>query len=192
MAKLPALQFYTGDWLKDPGVRACSYAAKGLWMDMLCIMSEASPRGYLQVNGAPLPPATLARMSGGAVGDVILHLAELDSAGVYSRDRNGVIYSRRIVRDEKARTQAKRFGRLGGNPLLLNHSNSPLSGGLTPVVNPTLKMKRKMKNSSGEGAGGEECPLAKRTRNMLTEALNDRARSPRNGNKAPAGVPKDE
>jgi hypothetical protein len=34
--KLPALQFYTGDWRKDPGVQALDHELKGIWSACLC------------------------------------------------------------------------------------------------------------------------------------------------------------
>ena len=33
--KLPAFQFYPGDWRKDPNLCRCSHAAKGVWIDMI-------------------------------------------------------------------------------------------------------------------------------------------------------------
>ncbi|AWM40269.1 hypothetical protein [Gemmata obscuriglobus] len=43
-------------------------------------------------------------------------LDELESAGVFLRDGNGAIYSRRMVADEGLRAKASAAGRLGGNP----------------------------------------------------------------------------
>lgn len=154
MAKLPAILFYTGDWMKAPEVRALSYAAKGLWIDMLCIMSEATPRGYLTLNATPLELDTLARMTGGSTAEVSRLVTELESAGVFSRDRHGILYSRRMVRDEKDRELARGYGRLGGNPALLRQ---PLS----PPLKPDLKMKVKMNSGNGEGSGGENPTVAR-------------------------------
>ena len=50
MTKRPAFQFYPGDWLRDTGLRSCSAAARGLWMDILCFMHKGSPYGYLKLN----------------------------------------------------------------------------------------------------------------------------------------------
>lgn len=105
MAKLPAFQFYPGDWMKDPALRSVSYAARGLWMDMLSLMFENDRRGYLQVNGKPVNAAQLARMTGGATDEVSHCLQELENSGVYSSTDDGTIFSRRIVRDERQRQQ---------------------------------------------------------------------------------------
>ncbi|MGA9508148.1 MAG: hypothetical protein WBV55_05820 [Candidatus Sulfotelmatobacter sp.] len=116
--KRPAFQFYPGDWLRDVGVRACSLAARGLWMDMLSYMHQANPYGHLLLPSAaekdggkdilkpilkPILPAILARMVGGATEDVEGLLAELEQAEVFSRTADGVIFSRRMVHDEKSR-----------------------------------------------------------------------------------------
>jgi uncharacterized phage protein (TIGR02220 family) len=115
MSKLPAMQFFTSDWLSDSGVRSVSYAARGLWMDMLCLMSENDPRGFLKLNGKPVSADQLARMTGGQPDEVSRLLTELETAGVFSTDR-GIIYSRRIVRDEEIRTARSHCGAMGGRP----------------------------------------------------------------------------
>ena len=42
--KLPSFQFYPGDWMKDPGLRSVSLEARGLWIDMLCLLFESGRR----------------------------------------------------------------------------------------------------------------------------------------------------
>jgi len=49
MGKQPAFQFYTGDWLKDPALQACSTATRGIWINLLANMWESNPRG--EVHG---------------------------------------------------------------------------------------------------------------------------------------------
>jgi hypothetical protein len=46
----PAFQFYPKDWLSDLGLQACSYAAKGLWIDILCFMWFAPARGCVEAK----------------------------------------------------------------------------------------------------------------------------------------------
>nr|WP_294529183.1 hypothetical protein [uncultured Rhodopila sp.] len=130
-AKLPAIQFYTGDWFKDPGVRSVSLAARGLWIDMLCLMSEATPRGFLSVNENPISNKQLARIVGSSEDEVGILVTELELAGVFSR-RNTVIYSRRIVRDEAKRQIDRKNGKKGGSPLLKYGGGPTITGGLTP------------------------------------------------------------
>ena len=126
MTKLPSFQFYPGDWMKDPSLRACSIAARGLWTDMLCLMFESVRRGYLQhATGKPVSPEQLARMTGCSAEEVSRLLQELEDSGVFSRTEHGVIYSRRMARDEGKREKCREAGKRGGNPNLVV---SPLKG----------------------------------------------------------------
>jgi hypothetical protein len=80
-------------------------------------MHQADPYGYLVLprsikDGAmdtdkdvhvPILPKVLARMVGCEHAEVEQRLAELEEAGVFSRDQRGTIFSRRMVIDEKLR-----------------------------------------------------------------------------------------
>lgn len=118
--KRPAFQFYPADWRKDSALQSCSVAARGLWIEMLCIMHECEPYGYLAINGKPMNDAQLARLIGETEKIVKGLLAELENAGVFSRTEEGGIYSRRMVNDERTRNiraeggkGGKEFGKLG-------------------------------------------------------------------------------
>jgi hypothetical protein len=108
----PWLKFYPRDWRGDQALRAVSIAARGLWMEMLCIMHEASPYGHLVLGGLAVSNGVLARMSGLGADECGTLVAELESAGVFSRTRKGVIYSRRMTKDrsraEKGRKAVKK------------------------------------------------------------------------------------
>ena len=140
--RLPSFQFYPGDWLKDPALRSVSPAARGLWIDLLCLMSESEPRGYLQdANGQPLGHVQIARMTGCPPQTVKRLLEELAVSGVFSIQKvsedsgvfdqilssqtRGVLYSRRMVRDERIRQQNRANGVKGGNPALSKSDNPP-------------------------------------------------------------------
>lgn len=116
--KRPSFQFYPGDWLNDAALRACSVSARGLWMDLLCLMHQGSDYGYLKVNHNPILPDNLARMLGATIEDVQGWLDELERFGVFSRDEDGCILSRRMIRDENIRQSRAAGGSLGGNPAL--------------------------------------------------------------------------
>ena len=103
MSKRPAFQFYPSDWRNDPGLRLCSVAARGLWADMLCLMHEGAPYGHLTVLNRAMSPDDLSRLVGAPVVQVKRWLAELSGNEVYSITDSGVIYSRRMVRDEALR-----------------------------------------------------------------------------------------
>jgi hypothetical protein len=151
MAKLPSFQFYPGDWLKDPLLRAASSGARGLWIDMLCLMWEAQPRGYLQTpSGDPLADEQIARMTGNcSLEEVRGWLGELESLGVFSRTSSGVIYSRRLVRDERKRRACQEAGKRGGNPSLTLNGQAngsectPTEDGVVRLLRQTLKGQSK-------------------------------------------------
>lgn len=114
--KRPAFQFYPADWRKDPSLSVCSLAARGLWIEMMCIAHESAEYGVLVVNGVPITGPQLARMVGESPKVVTDLLAELDGAGVFSRREDGAIYSRRMLKDEHIRNVRSAAGKLGGNP----------------------------------------------------------------------------
>ena len=53
MKKLPAMQFYPGDWRRNPKVQSLTYEERGLWFEMLCLMHFAEPRGKLLISDLP-------------------------------------------------------------------------------------------------------------------------------------------
>jgi hypothetical protein len=104
--KLPSFQFYPGDWMKDPSLRRCSHAAKGLLMDLLCLMFEAAERGVLASGGQAWSDDEIISAVGGDPATAATALQELLQKGALSRrEDDGAIYSRRVVRDEERRTR---------------------------------------------------------------------------------------
>lgn len=123
----PWLKFYPRDWRGDQTLRVVSLAARGLWMEMLCVMHEASPYGHLVLGGNAVSNDILARLAGLGTDECGALVAELESAGVLSRTRKGVIYSRRMVKDhsrsEKGRKSVKR--RWGQAPDNASENDAP-------------------------------------------------------------------
>ncbi len=119
MAKLPSFQFYPGDWLKDPCLRHCSLAARGVWVDVLCLMFESKERGVL-----PWSLEAVAAAVSGSTDEVLQCLHELDAKGVLSRD-NGRIICRRMVRDEEIRVARASAGSKGGSKTRANIAAKP-------------------------------------------------------------------
>jgi len=100
MAKSPGFWFFTGDWMKDPELRFCSLFARGLLVDLLCILFEANEQGYASnPDGTARPDWQIVdAVAGGTREDKLAALAELEQSGVLSRDSRGVLYSRRLAR----------------------------------------------------------------------------------------------
>jgi hypothetical protein len=100
--KLPWLKFYPSDWLSDEALRGCTPAARGLWVDMICLMAKSKKHGYLLAGDKPMTAEHLARIFGQSLETTSELLVELAQAGVYSMDEN-TIFSRRMVKDEGGR-----------------------------------------------------------------------------------------
>lgn len=141
MEDLRWIKFWPADWQRDPAVRMCGLAARGLWIEMICVMHEAEPYGHLLVNGRAPTHRQMAALFGVTEKEVAAMVAELEDAGVFSRTPEGVIYSRRMVKDEARRTKARVDGRKGGNPNLRGKEvedtdNQNAEAGITKGVNP--------------------------------------------------------
>jgi len=130
----PWLKFYGRDWRSSAKLRLCSPLARAVWIDMITLMAEARPPGFLLVDGVPPTPDELASLIGTPPREVRRALAELAGKRVYSivgqpmaEDvadlvpggmPEGVILSRRMVRDEARAVKDRENGRGGGNPSL--------------------------------------------------------------------------
>lgn len=104
MPKLPGFTFYPGDWMKDPNLRRCSHAAKGVLVDLLCLMFESEERGVLSSSRKPWTDQEIAIAVGGDTTITLAGLRELLDKGVLSRNSSGAVLSRRMIRDETIRT----------------------------------------------------------------------------------------
>jgi len=75
MPKRPAEQFYPGDWLKDPAVRLCCPATRGIWIDLLAYMWAD---GTASISGTV---EALARACSATTDEMVYALQELDQQG---------------------------------------------------------------------------------------------------------------
>jgi hypothetical protein len=114
---------------------------------MMAIMHEAKPYGHLIIARKPATlddVAPLAMQVAAPIADVRKAILELRDADVFSVGDGGVIFSRRMIRDEERRQRNAQNGKLGGNPKIKQSPtwvvNPPDNGGVNPpdngVVNP--------------------------------------------------------
>lgn len=130
--KRPAFQFYPGDWQRNANLRRCSPAARGVWVDVMCMLHDSDEYGVLR-----WPLKDIAQAAGASMAHVreLVEKAVLkgsdkrvDEAYVYTprsgrKDGEPVIliptqagpiwYSSRMVKDEYVRTirgESSRFG----------------------------------------------------------------------------------
>ena len=111
--KLPYIQFFPGDWLRD-SISGCSLAAQGLWLRMMIVAHDSDRYGYLEMNGSPMQPGTIARRCGCELAEYESLLLELVNAGIPGSNDAGSFFSRRMVRDASIRDARAKAGRKGG------------------------------------------------------------------------------
>lgn len=163
--KRPAFQFYPADWRKDLELQSCSIAARGLWHEMMCVMHEAEPYGHLVLNGKPmtdLQAATACRVTPQQYRALV---AELKTAGVPGVTDDGILFSRRMVRDEETRN-ARAEGGKGGAEHGIKGKEHGSKGGRpkkeTGDKKPPLKPPPSSSSSSspsGKSRAGARTPL---------------------------------
>lgn len=142
--KRPWMKFYPNDWRGEPRLRMCSLAARGLWIDLMSYMHEGQPYGHLTIEGTSPDIDGVAALVSRPVREVRKALAELEAKQVFSRTVSGVIFSRRMVRDQKKAERDQSNGRDGGNPKL---RDPPQEG-----VNPPDKAQKPDTRSQREDA----------------------------------------
>lgn len=130
----PAFQFYPGDWQRNMKLRRCSKAARGEWIDVLCLMHDSDEYGVLrwplcEIAEATNAPIKLLRelvekgVLKGADHDVPAFVYTPRHAGkdgepvtLLEASAGACWYSSRFVRDEwirKRRGENTRFGEGG-------------------------------------------------------------------------------
>lgn len=124
------IKFYPTDHMSDSKVKLCSLAARGLWIEMICIMHEGTPYGHLVSGKKILGAKELARLTGADEKEIRKLLEELETNGVFSKNKAGAFFSRRLVKDQKKRKINQENGRLGGNPSLSNRKRNIKSDNL--------------------------------------------------------------
>lgn len=176
--KRPAFQFYPADWKKDPALSLCSIAARGLWIEIMCIAHESEQYGYLVINGKAMSTAQIARLVGDSPAAVKKALDELEAAGVPSRDERGALYSRRMVKDEALRNvradggkggkehgiKGAEHGHKGGRPrkgrgVILPPLNPPPSSSPSSSTSVILEKDSLSPTPTGTSSGSKSLPL---------------------------------
>jgi hypothetical protein len=101
MTKAPAIQFYIGDWLKDPKLSMCSPSTRGIWMDLLCAMHELDRSGL--ITGTTDQLARLCRCTAVEISVAVSELKETKAADVTERNGIVTVINRRMLREAKSR-----------------------------------------------------------------------------------------
>jgi len=155
--KLPAIMFYTGDWIQD--TRCLSLAARGAWIDLLCVLWRSEKRGELT-----LPLSGYARLWGCTERKAQAVINELIERRICDNVTNGnknvTLISRRMTKEEKhresTRCRVNRFRNSHSNTNVALHrgpssssSSSSVSSSYLPPISPqggrTSKTKQNLK-----------------------------------------------
>lgn len=96
-------KFYWDAWLNDINLQSCDLAAQGLWINLIAIMHKSEQIGYLVINGRPMTVCDIAKRVGIRKDRAERLLQKLIDNDVCSVNEEGVVFCRRIVREEKRR-----------------------------------------------------------------------------------------
>jgi hypothetical protein len=138
MSKLPFLQFYPSDYLVD--TRVLSLAARGAWVDIICVLHKSSTRGTLT-----LPARGWARIMGATEADFQSALSEIEEMKVGDVIRNGngdvSVTCRRMMNEsitrEQTRLRVQNHRNKHGNKACNDTSNA----GVTPKKSEVISQK---------------------------------------------------
>lgn len=119
MSKMPAFQFYPGDWRKDANLSRASLAAKGAMIEIMCLAFECEKRGILKTGSTAWTIDEIATAIGGDFQINKNAIQELIDKKILKKDRKNAIFSSRMCKDEKIRKVRSAAGSKGGNPILL-------------------------------------------------------------------------
>ena len=184
--KNPWLKFYPADWRADAGLKTCSLAARGLWIEMLGYMHESEDRGFLYLAGNPMTIRELATLVGRPLNEVKAAFNELSAKKIFSFSaRKGVQipFSRRMVADEKKARIAQKNGISGGNPSLSNKTinrpsvnQNPTKGVNQEIKNPVNQNRTKGVKPHEESEARSQKPESKK--NISSSSLPSSATEP--------------
>ena len=116
MAGVPWLKWYPADWRSETTLRMVGRPARSLWVDLIGIMHEAEPYGHLLIGGLKPTLKQLSQILGDPVEEIAILMHELETNGVCSKNHDGVLFSRRMVKDRQKSTVLSEAGKSGGNP----------------------------------------------------------------------------
>jgi hypothetical protein len=128
----------------------CSAGARALWIDMLCLMHEGEPYGHLTILGRPMTTDVLAKLVGESAAAVKRWVNELRDNAVFSETDDGLIFSRRMVRDERVREVRAAGGQAGAEHGSKGGSHGSKGG-----------RPRKQEGASGDETRGDKKPPLK-------------------------------
>jgi len=176
--KRPSFQFYPGDWQRNANLRRCSPSARGVWVDVMCLLHDSDEYGVLR-----WPLKEIAQASGASMA----HVRELvdksvlkgiDPKGAFPgftytprsgrRDGTPVLlipeqtgpiwFSSRMVKDEYVRTirgESTRFGEGDGEASKTPPKDAPKASPKPPFGDGSSSASATAVNTEPKGSGGQ-------------------------------------
>lgn len=131
----PWTKWFWSDYRADGGLALCSWAARGLWVEILALMARSPTPGHLLLETGRKPDLKqlLVLTRGVSTAELRRCLEEITRHKVCSIGPGGVLINRRMVRDAARRARNRANGQHGGNPDLLRGA---VSGRISQSVNP--------------------------------------------------------
>ncbi len=129
--KRPSFQFYPGDWRSNAKLRRCSFAERGVWLEVLALMHDSEQYGVLTW---PLQDIAL------AVG------CRVEQAGP-------LWYSSRMVRDEYVRTKRGIGTSIGVQP-----NSAPMTAPKPPIGDGASSSSSSSSSKEAEAGGNDALP----------------------------------
>lgn len=121
--KLPYIQFYTGDWLKDPALSICSPATRGIWIDLICAIHEWNNGGKVTANLRQI--SRLCRCSEDEAQSALDELASSETADVYEANGVWTISCRRMTKAAELSAKRQQAGSKGAANTQANRQQNP-------------------------------------------------------------------
>jgi hypothetical protein len=151
MAKMPWFKFFPTDYLGDQEIALLPLDAQGMWVRVVCVMQGALKRGFLQdKNGSPLSSKAIGILTGRTEQEVENLLRIIVESGVFSKTKNGVIYCRRISKEEAISEVRAESGSKGG-------SKTQTKGQAKGQAKLKQKVKQNSSKTLASGSGSRSC-----------------------------------
>lgn len=117
-SKKESFSFYPVDWMSDSRLRLCSAGARGLWIDIMCLMFLSSERGYLLIDDTVLDEKMLRKTLGYDAQEFDVFFTELIKYKIIKKDEKNRYFCKTMVNAQQLSEKRSTSGKLGGNPNL--------------------------------------------------------------------------
>lgn len=132
--KKPYYRWYPGDLRRDAAVQSCAWDIRAVWREMLDLMHDGEPRGFLTAGGVPIKTGKeLSIAIGGGIPAGLCQRAidMVKAKRICGVTEEGVIFSRRMVRDEELDKVRGEGGSKGGRKVT-EKVGAKVGGEVTP------------------------------------------------------------